>query len=252
VSLRVQPPKSATLSSNSSHLADDLIWSSSSFKALSKSPFCLTEYLEPNLISDSPTSSVPSSPSPQSSELHSPEIGSNDLPEEKKRRKPRIRGYRVCTSEEDWDVCEDDEKSLPDLDISIEPDSGFGSIREADGSTSNLGSWVAASLLPQHMDKVSIASTTSVAESVLSSFTMYGELQNACLDSQYEQVLSKTLAEWYFVGASVCLVSFFLSRLLIRLLPAYSSGWVCSHSSIAVPIVDQLAKVECHSVWHLA
>jgi hypothetical protein len=89
-------------------------------------------------------------------------------------------------------------------------DSTLESITEVDGSTPDPGSWIAASLLPQYTDKISIASTTSVAESVLNSFTMYGELQMACLDSQFELVLSKIQAEWYFVGASVCsvLVSF--------------------------------------------
>jgi len=63
------------------------------------------------------------------------------------------------------------------------------------------------SLLPQYTEKIEVPSDMTLLERVLSTFTMYGELKNATLDSQYERVFGRLQMEWTYIGGLVRLMS---------------------------------------------
>jgi len=63
--------------------------------------------------------------------------------------------------------------------------------------------WIAARVLPQYMDQVSLAGSMSVVGTVLDTFAPYGEMNEASENEQFEKILGRLLTEWYVVGASV-------------------------------------------------
>jgi hypothetical protein len=67
----------------------------------------------------------------------------------------------------------------------------------------SIGPWLVASLLPRHVDQISVESTMSVAESTVSRFSIYRELRDASLDEDFEKILKTMMTEWTFVGACV-------------------------------------------------
>ena len=62
------------------------------------------------------------------------------------------------------------------------------------------------SFLPQYTEKVAVPSDMTLMERVLSTFTTYGELKNATLDSQYERVFGRLQMEWTYIGGLVSLM----------------------------------------------
>ena len=67
----------------------------------------------------------------------------------------------------------------------------------------SMGSWLGASLLPRYIDQISIDSTMSVADSIVSCFSIYMELRDASLDEDFEKVKVAMMTEWTYVGACV-------------------------------------------------
>ena len=56
------------------------------------------------------------------------------------------------------------------------------------------------SILPQHTERIQVLQDMALSQRVLASFTMYHELKNAQLDSQYEKVFTRLQTEWTYVG----------------------------------------------------
>ncbi|KAH7906824.1 hypothetical protein BJ138DRAFT_1071217 [Hygrophoropsis aurantiaca] len=69
--------------------------------------------------------------------------------------------------------------------------------------TDSVMTWIAASFLPAYTERVVPNQPMSRLESFINSFSPYRELHYAVVDSDYERVLSKLQAEWYYVGASL-------------------------------------------------
>jgi hypothetical protein len=138
--------------------------------------------------------------------------------EQQKLRRRRVRGYSVdpdnedmdeeCSIEDDFDnYCIDEEDTL------LEP----ADLDCADGVIEipprSIGQWLVTSLLPSHVDQISVESTMSVAESTVSRFSIYRELRDASLDEDFEKVLKTMMTEWTFVGACVSEVVMYSVRL---------------------------------------
>lgn len=62
-------------------------------------------------------------------------------------------------------------------------------------------------MLPQYTEKpertTDISPDLSRAEILLSAFTMYSELKDACLDSQFERIFMRLQTEWTYIGGLV-------------------------------------------------
>ena len=116
-----------------------------------------------------------------------------------RRRCGRITGYVIDSEEEDQtlDSCEDSREFDSFLDPFDESNDYFIP------ATQSFIHRIAASLLPTYTDQISINSTMSAAESFLETFSMYRELREACTDSEFERILSRQQAEWFYVGGSV-------------------------------------------------
>ncbi|KDQ31513.1 hypothetical protein PLEOSDRAFT_23374 [Pleurotus ostreatus PC15] len=100
-------------------------------------------------------------------------------------------------------------------------------------SVSNSLSWIAASMLPQYTEKpertTDISPDLSRAELLLSAFTMYSELKDACLDSQFEKIFTRLQTEWTYIGG-----------LLVALAAVDTAVFAISDDSIFV--VDPYAR----------
>ena len=122
-----------------------------------------------------------------------------------KKKKPKIKGYSIYTSKSNNSSSEsflpNDYEFIGDTTIEELEDSTI--VVDPISISETVGDWIAASLLPQYTDQISITSSMTVAESALDTFTTYKELREACLDSQFERVLDRLRAEWYYVGGSV-------------------------------------------------
>jgi hypothetical protein len=117
--------------------------------------------------------------------------------------RPRIRGY---LSDSDSDIRDDigtqERKPLLGEDVRRDCDD------DDDPVTPPLTSepapyWLFPSLLPSYTEKIEVDSPPSYVERALSSFTMYRELKEATLDSQFEAVFQRLQQEWTFVGGLV-------------------------------------------------
>lgn len=65
----------------------------------------------------------------------------------------------------------------------------------------SIHQWIAASLLPVYTEKITVPpSYMNSAERALSSFTLYCELKEAQLESEYEPVFERLQREWQYVG----------------------------------------------------
>ena len=117
--------------------------------------------------------------------------------------KSQVKGYTLfspeCSGDENWD---DDEEWRPQ-DNTCDSQEDMNDFSAVDTTTTSFSDWIAASILPRFTDQISVSSNMSVIESALDSFTTYRELREACLDSQFEQILARLQAEWYYVGGSV-------------------------------------------------
>lgn len=122
---------------------------------------------------------------------------------------------------DDFDQDPNAVRSLPD---------GIISISMPDGQPSSRWSFpIFPSLLPQYTEKVEVPSDMTLLERMLSAFTMYGELKNATLDSQYERVFGRLQMEWTYIGGLVRLMATYYSiDLLIHTLAARGYGGVSS------------------------
>lgn len=62
-------------------------------------------------------------------------------------------------------------------------------------------------MLPRYSEKLErttdISPDLSRAETLLSAFTMYSELKEACLDSQFEKIFTRLQTEWTYIGGLV-------------------------------------------------
>jgi hypothetical protein len=139
---------------------------------------------------------------------------------------PRIKGYALYSDEE----CDPGDEGKGFIDFgsqldNIVKESGLDMVitqfAEDDVVTHQVGGgfgWLFPSLLPQYTaDQISVTSTMSVAESALDTITMYRELREASLDSQFEAILVRLQSEWAYVGASVCESSSSHINLIIEL-----------------------------------
>ena len=116
--------------------------------------------------------------------------------------RPRIRGY---LSDSDDDDTREDSNILEHTPL-LDKDEDLADY-EHDGSedqtTTESPYWLFPSLLPSYTEKIEVDSPPSFVERVLSSFTMYQELKEATLDSQFEAVFHRLQQEWTFVGGLV-------------------------------------------------
>jgi hypothetical protein len=150
-------------------------------------------------------------------------------------RRRRVRGYAINSDEEvlssEGEEIED-RKPLPlfsDPEDFLQPTywnssdddsprNGVVIIPQHSHPQSSWG-WIAASLLPKYTEKIVVLDPRplSLMERVLTSFTMYGELREATMDSEYEKVFARLQKEWTCIGGLVSVLLFVSS--LIPFLP---------------------------------
>ncbi|KAF4573594.1 C2 domain-containing protein [Pleurotus pulmonarius] len=220
IQLRLRPPSSL----GSPPAYDDIDASSDSGLA---STSTLTPPLTPPLspASDSWTNWPTDTPCTDSS--HRPFIIDTDdeysLEPESNEKEPLLQDCDYTTDMEDRDGPSFDDA----LAIKTEPG---GTLRI---SVSNSLGWIAASMLPQYSEKpertTDISPDLSRAEILLSAFTMYSELKDACLDSQFEKIFSRLQTEWTYIGG-----------LLVALAAVDTAVFAISDDSIFV--VDPYAR----------
>jgi len=208
--VRLRPPASySSLSESSTRINSDEDLQSNTSSCTFDRYFIIM--IDPILIDSLITDCADtlSSPSTATGTDFDPSDVSSPIKEGKPKRR-RIRGYSVDPDNEDMDdeysiegdfddfYSEDDHllQNAADLDC-------VGGIIEV--PPISIGSWMVASLLPRYVDQISIESTSSVAESTVSHFSIYRELRDASLDEDFEKVKTAMMTEWTYVGA--CLIA---------------------------------------------
>ncbi|KAJ8701733.1 hypothetical protein PTI98_000490 [Pleurotus ostreatus] len=196
-------------------------------KQESEPPSTLTPPLTPPLSPASDSWNNWPTDTPCTDSPHRPFIIDTDdeypLEPESNEKEPLLQECDYTTDTED----RDDPSFHDPLAIKSEP---VGTLRI---SVSDSLSWIAASMLPQYTEKpertTDISPDLSRAELLLSAFTMYSELKDACLDSQFEKIFTRLQTEWTYIGG-----------LLVALAAVDTAVFAISDDSIFV--VDPYAR----------
>lgn len=128
------------------------------------------------------------------------------------RRRP-IRGYNIH-SDDDYHSDDDhfteskpifdDNSSTCNDDTLMESDDSEPISFPISHQQTSIERWIAFSILPRYTEKVEIPPSLSLLERILASFTMYNDLKEASMDSQFELVFVRLQLEWTYIGGLVC------------------------------------------------
>jgi hypothetical protein len=68
----------------------------------------------------------------------------------------------------------------------------------------SIQSWIAASVLPLYTEQITIPpASMNPAERLISTFSLYSELKEAEIESDYQPIFERLQREWQYVGGLV-------------------------------------------------
>jgi hypothetical protein len=135
-------------------------------------------------------------------------------------RHRRVEGYKIYSDEEPCssggeDEFEDTKKpysSLTQAGVDLDHDDIPLPIPRRyplSETVESIHSWIAASVLPVYTEKLTVPpSYMNPAQRAISTFTLYGELKEASLESEYLPIFERLQREWQYVGGLVRIFSF--------------------------------------------
>ncbi|THH22405.1 hypothetical protein EUX98_g8200 [Antrodiella citrinella] len=133
----------------------------------------------------------------------------------RRRKKPRVKGYCINTSDEEvlsslesLSSCLPSPTDVPPYQsFDIEWDKDECADVEPTIVLAPSESWLAPRVLPRYIDQVSLAGGMNVAERVLDWVGPYKEMRDAEEEEAVEKIMGRLLTEWYVVGGSLLAVA---------------------------------------------
>ncbi|KXN87176.1 hypothetical protein AN958_09102 [Leucoagaricus sp. SymC.cos] len=128
-------------------------------------------------------------------------------------RRRRVKGYTIYSDEEPCSSGGEEEEDMKkplgfvqaveELDPDI-PETVFSQSSTVIEVVESIQSWIAASVIPLYTQQLTVPPAyMNPAERVVSSFTLYSELKEACTESEYQPVFDRLQREWQYVGGLV-------------------------------------------------
>ncbi|EDR06386.1 uncharacterized protein LACBIDRAFT_299945 [Laccaria bicolor S238N-H82] len=127
-------------------------------------------------------------------------------------RRRRVRGYALGSDEEVFSSDGEEIEERKPLPLFSDPEdfpqqtywnsSDDDSPRNQPSHPKSSWGWISASLLPKYTEKIEVLEPRplSLTGRVLASFTMYSELKEATMDSEYDKVFARLQMEWTYMG----------------------------------------------------
>lgn len=134
---------------------------------------------------------------------------SSDAPPLTQMLRRRVRGYAIYSDEEPCSSGEEEEELKQPLSFSHfeegydQEESTYVSSRVTQ-VVRTVQTWIAASVIPQYTQEINVPpSYINPAERAVSTFTLYGELKEAVMESEYQPIFERLQREWQYVGGLV-------------------------------------------------
>ncbi|XP_006457701.1 hypothetical protein AGABI2DRAFT_64161 [Agaricus bisporus var. bisporus H97] len=131
---------------------------------------------------------------------------SSDAPPLTQMLRRRVRGYAIYSDEEPCSSGEEEEELKQPLSFSHfeegydQEESTYVSSRVTQ-VVRTVQTWIAASVIPQYTQEINVPpSYINPAERAVSTFTLYGELKEAVMESEYQPIFERLQREWQYVG----------------------------------------------------
>ncbi|KAF8199834.1 hypothetical protein K438DRAFT_1905863 [Mycena galopus ATCC 62051] len=149
------------------------------------------------------------------SDTLAPSITEVHPPQPMLRRRRRVRGYCVNSDDEPESCSETDTEDEDGKPLFGGPSSFIDDEEPVDSPAPikisfNPMGWIAASLLPQYTERIEVPPEPGLNffERVISSFTVYNEMQRACCNDDFDRIFTRLQVEWtYTAGILVALAA---------------------------------------------